>query len=265
MLKYITWVCNEDVAQLEIEAIPAQLTRRNDLWVHFALSMRPRRELFTSGLERKINTAEILAKQTTSGLGRSMVEKTILVGDLQRPSRVVIDPHTIDQPLLQDFLLYWRHRCKGNDVPQYSDFSPRDFTKHLGSIVVTDALHGHTDFRYRVVGSRVTRYFLSDATGKTIRQEFGGELGKFLNDLNRRACSEKIPIRLTGPAAIVGDVLFPDYDTLYLPWANGEYVNKVVSVFVFDPESLVARSVEPEALPASYSSLKVSSADDLIR
>jgi hypothetical protein len=43
--------------------------------------------------------------------------------------------------------------------------------------------------------------------------------------------------------------LFPDYDTLYLPWATGEIADKVVSIFVFDANSLAARSVQSVALP----------------
>jgi hypothetical protein len=190
-----------------------------------------------------------------------MGERTLFVGNPQLPSRVIIDPHCIDQPVLAEFLLYWRNRRRADTVPKYVDFVPRDFARHLASVIVTDA--AGEGFRYRVVGSRVTRYFLSDATGKTIREEFGGELGDFLTALNQQACSEGIPIRLTGPAALIDGILFPNYDTLYLPWATHDKADKVVSVFVFDPDSLAARDMG--GLPASYPSLKVASADDLIR
>ena len=79
-------------------------------------------------------------------------------------------------------------------VPQYGRFSARELSRHLSSIVVADALPGLENFRYRLVGSRVTRYFLSDATGKTIDQEFEGELGQFLTALNRQVCLEGIPV-----------------------------------------------------------------------
>jgi hypothetical protein len=194
-----------------------------------------------------------------------MAERTLFVGNPDHPSRVTVDPSTIDQPVLAELLSYWRARRSGRTVPQYSDFSPKDLTRHLSSLVVTDALPELRDFRYRLVGSRVTRYFLSDATGKTIREEFGGELGEFLTALNRQACVEGIPVRLTGPAAIIGNTLYPDYDTLYLPWATGHLVDKVVSVFVFDPGSLAARQVEATALPRELQSLRVASADELIR
>jgi hypothetical protein len=58
--------------------------------------------------------------------------------------------------------------------------------------------------------------------------------------------------------------LFPDYDTLYRPWATDEIADKVVSIFVFDANSLAARSVQSVALPSSIQALKLSSTDELV-
>jgi len=194
-----------------------------------------------------------------------MVERTHYIGSTERPSRVIADPIAIEQPALAELLAYWRSKRAGDAVPQYARFSARELSRHLGSVVVADALPGFENFRYRLVGSRVTRYFLSDATGKTIDQEFEGELGQFLIALNRQVCVEGIPVRLSGPAAIVDEVLFPDYDTLYLPWASGDAVDKVVSIFAFEESGLAARSVETASLPSAYNAWKVVSADDLVR
>jgi hypothetical protein len=192
-----------------------------------------------------------------------MAESTLFFGNPERPSRVVLDPDAIEQPALAALLEYWRSKRTTGSAPQYSTFAPREMAKHLGSIVVADANADWTEFRYRVVGSYVNRYLLSEATGKTVRDEFPGELGEFLTSLNQQVCRDTIPIRLTGPAVIVDDILFPDYDTLYLPWATGEIVNKVVSIFVFDSSSLAARSVQSTSLPTSIQALKLASTDEL--
>ncbi|HEV2652484.1 MAG TPA: PAS domain-containing protein [Rhizomicrobium sp.] len=192
-----------------------------------------------------------------------MAERTLFFGNPEHPSRVVLDPDDCEQPALAALLAYWRSKRTADAAPQYSDFSPRDMAKHLGSIVVADANADWTEFRYRVVGSYVNRYLLSEATGKTVREEFPGELGEFLTSLNQQVCRDTIPIRLTGPAVIVDDILFPDYDTLYLPWATGDVVDKVVSIFVFDSNSLAARSVQTASLPTSIHALKLSSTDEL--
>ncbi len=192
-----------------------------------------------------------------------MAERTLFFGNPEHPSRVVLDPDDCEQPGLAALLAYWRLKRTSAGAPQYSNFSPRDMAKHLGSIVVADANADCTEFRYRVVGSYVNRYLLSEATGKTIREEFTGELGEFLTSLNQQVCRDVIPIRLTGPAVIVDDILFPDYDTLYLPWATGEVVDKVVSIFVFDSNTLAARSVQAASHPKSIHALKLSSTDEL--
>jgi hypothetical protein len=194
-----------------------------------------------------------------------MVERTLYVGDRESPTRIIADPIAIEQPALAEMLTYWRGKRGEQRIPQYAQFAAREIARHLGSIMVADALPDCSNFRYRLVGSRVTRYFLSDATGKTVDDEFAGELGQFLVALNRQACIDGTPIRLTGPAAIVEGVLFPDYDTLYLPWAAGDQGYKVVSLFAFDESGLAARSVAAESLPPAYRSLRVTSADDLVR
>lgn len=192
-----------------------------------------------------------------------MAERTLFFGNPEHPSRVVLDPDDCEQPALAALLAYWRLKRATDNVPQYSSFSPRDMAKHLGSIVVADANADWTEFRYRVVGSTVNRYLLSEATGKTVREEFEGELGEFLTSLNQQVCRDTIPIRLTGPAVIVDEILFPDYDTLYLPWATGEVVDKVVSIFVFNSNTLAARSVQIASLPTSIHALKLASTDEL--
>jgi PAS domain len=194
-----------------------------------------------------------------------MVERLSLLGTTQNPTRVVVDPGTIEQRALAELLAYWRLKRGDQRIPRYEQFSPREIARHLGSVVVADAMPDCTNFRYRLVGSRVTRYFLSDATGKFIDQEFEGELGQFLVALNRQACVESVPIRLTGPAAIIDGTLFPNYDTLYLPWAAGEGGFKVISIFAFDEGGLAARSIATDALPSSYDAVKIASADDLVR
>ena len=141
-----------------------------------------------------------------------MGERTFHVGDKERPSRVVLDPAALDNPGFGDFLAYWEDKRRDGAVPQYETFNPRDLRRQLGFLVITEALPDFADFRYRLVGSKVTRYFLTDTTGKTVREAFGGVLGDFLVAINRQACVEGIPVRLTGPTAIIGNVFFPRYD-----------------------------------------------------
>jgi hypothetical protein len=194
-----------------------------------------------------------------------MGERIIFVGDKQRPSRVELDPSAVDNSGFDEFFAYWRSKRGDAIVPQYDEFDPKDLRRQLGFIVIMEALRGYADFRYRLVGSKVTRYFLTDTTGKTIREAFGGVLAEFLVAINRHACEKSVPVRLSGPTAIIGNTFFPRYDSLYLPWASGNSTDKVVSLFLFDDKSLGQRDVWTAADPPPDSVLVVPSADDLVR
>jgi len=183
-----------------------------------------------------------------------MTETISSFGDPERPARLVVDPAEVDQPVLGDFLRYWRSLRGSAALPSYGDFNPKAVKEHLSWVVIADALGDYHDFRYRLVGSHVTRYFLSNGTGKTIREAFGdGALAESIVDINRQTCIAGVPIRLTGRASVVENVLFPDYDTLYLPFTTaGERADKVINIFTFDLSGcLNARQVEPAALPRS--------------
>jgi len=180
-----------------------------------------------------------------------MAERVHLTGDPERPTRIMEDPIEIANPILGFFLGYWRDNRQGNALPQYARFVPREIKKHLPWVVVTDALPEYEDFRYRVVGTHVTRYFLGDGTGKTIRQAFAGEdasVAESLVWLHRRACVERIPIRLTGPATVLKNIYFPSYDSIYLPYATGgETAGKIVNVFTFDYREIAETRETPLA------------------
>jgi hypothetical protein len=117
---------------------------------------------------------------------------------------------------------------------------------------VGEALPDYEDFRYRVVGTNVTQYFLSDATGKTIREAFADMGDQWQTDtikLNQYACRTRVPFRMMAPEAIRGDRYFPEYDVLYLPYSsNGTDVDRVVKAFTFDIGRLAAvRATTPRA------------------
>jgi hypothetical protein len=103
-----------------------------------------------------------------------MVETVQMVGDLERPSTLVSNPEAIDNPILDFFLTYWRTKRGDAVLPLRDSFVPKEVRGHLPWVVVADALPDYLDFRYRVVGSHVCRYFLSDGTGKTVHEAFTG-------------------------------------------------------------------------------------------
>ncbi len=167
-----------------------------------------------------------------------MTEVVELVGDPAQPSTLVTDPDTVDNSILAFFLTYWRTKRGDAVLPLRKSFVPQEVRGNLPWVVVADALDNFTDFRYRIVGANVSRYFLGDGTGKTAREAFaawGSEAVEDVVALNARACVNRSPVRLTGPAITVGKIFLPDFDVLYLPYSSdGETADRVVNVFTFN-------------------------------
>jgi hypothetical protein len=171
-----------------------------------------------------------------------MPERVRLIGDPNRPIRVVEDPALVDQPDLAFFLDAW-HRHKGDaPVPLRSAFAPRDYGPRLQWLVLAMALPDYADFRYRIIGSRVTRYFGADNTGRTVREVFGDivpEMGEFICWIFGKTCKTARPVRFAGSAFAIEKMYCPDYDSLCLPYSSdGRRRDLVLQMFVFNPDRL---------------------------
>jgi hypothetical protein len=174
-----------------------------------------------------------------------MTQAVEMVGDPAQPSTLVVDPDAVENPILEFFLNYWRAKRSSATLPTRASFAPQEVRGHLPWVVVVDAMENFADFRYRVVGSYVARYFLGDSTGKTAREAFatwGSEAVEDVVSLYARACVTRAPVRLTGPAIALEKLLLPDFDTIYLPYSSdGETPDRVVNVFTFNRSKVAGR------------------------
>jgi hypothetical protein len=145
----------------------------------------------------------------------------------------VENPDSVDNPILAFFLDYWREK-RGNDrMAARADIRIRDFPQYLPWVILLDAEDDYREFRFRVVGTRVAQYFLSDATGKTLSEAYEHtppETREGTRLLLQRPCVTGAPTRATGPASTWQGNYFPNWDALYLPL--GADRTKADSVFV---------------------------------
>jgi len=159
-----------------------------------------------------------------------------------------IDPQLLENPVLAFLKSYWGGMRKGRAMPSRADIKPADMKEHLGWIILLDALPGLVDFRYRMIGSRVTQYFLSDSTGKTISEAFepyGEAAVKGVLWVHRKCAQEKLAVRSHGGAGWLGRS-FLDFDALHLPLSDdGETVNMIISAFTFDVSRLLQSRAKP--------------------
>jgi hypothetical protein len=176
-----------------------------------------------------------------------MAQNVLKIGDRQNPTWLVEDPDSLENPVLTFFLNYWRDKRFGATLPLHSSFVPKEIRGHLQWVVTIDVRPG--DFRFRLVGTRASEYFLGDGTGKTVREAYAGVDEAFVAGVEwmyRRTCELKLPLRLTGPSSRYHNIFFPAFDSLYLPYSSdGEQVDRIVNIFWYNRNQIADRGVMP--------------------
>ena len=174
-------------------------------------------------------------------------------------SPYLLNPGRSELPnsILQFYFDYWTQKRRGRQMPSRADIHPHELKPYLGYCVLAEALPGFEDFRYRLIGTRVTDYFLSDATGHTIREAYGAaERSMSYIDLvvriHRTACVERSPMLIRGPYGEWKGHFYPEFDVAYFPLSDdGENANMVLEAFTFDDTRLRALRGTPILAEAS--------------
>lgn len=169
-----------------------------------------------------------------------MSERMIGVGAEANPAHLA-------HPTLAFLRDYWNEKRGSRPMPSRGDIRPSEFRQHLGWVIMADVLRGGQEFRYRLVGTLVTQYFLSEGTGKTLAEAFEKWDRGVLNAVRavmRSVVRDKVAIRAFG-AADAFAAGFEEFEALFLPLSDdGETVNVILHAFVFDrPEVLMARQI----------------------
>jgi hypothetical protein len=158
-----------------------------------------------------------------------------------------IDPRQFNHPTLAFVRGYWDAKRGDRRMPSRADIKPFELKEHLGWVSMVEVLPGFSDFRYRLIGTLVTRYFLEDSTGKTVREAFADRGESVVNAtlaIFRKTARDCVPMRAFGDVDWMGRG-FEAFDSLYLPLSDdGEHCNLVLNVFAFDREQvMLAREI----------------------
>jgi hypothetical protein len=158
-----------------------------------------------------------------------------------------IDPVKLEHPTLQFLRSYWDVKRGPRIMPARSDVKPSELREHLGWVNMVEVLPGMEDFRFRLVGTLVTQYFLRDPTGQTVREAFapaGEGAIKGVKAVFRKSARDKIPMRAFGGGGWIASG-YEQFDSIFLPLSDdGTTCNLVLNAFVFDrPRVLMAREI----------------------
>jgi len=158
-----------------------------------------------------------------------------------------INPATLEHETLAFLMNYWNTKRGDRAMPSRADIRAFELKEHLGWVMIVEVLPQMADFRYRLIGTLVTQYFLGDGTGKTVTEIYAQEnpaAGKGISAIFRKCARDKCVVRAFGDAGWIAEG-FEKFDCLTLPLSDdGERVNILLHAFVFDRSSvLLAREV----------------------
>lgn len=164
--------------------------------------------------------------------------------------RIEIDPTHFEHATLAFLKSYWDLKRGARAMPARSDIRPSEIKEHLGWILLVDVLAEPDEFRFRMVGTRITEYFVLDPSGKTIAEAFapyGEETVNTVLATHRKVVRERVPMRVHGGAGLFARP-YLDFDAIYLPLSSdGQSVNIILSAFTFDRSALLKGEGPPSA------------------
>jgi hypothetical protein len=148
-----------------------------------------------------------------------------------------VDPTHLRHPTLAFLRAYWDSKRRGRAMPARADIDPAEMKEHLGWIILADVLPDLADFRYRLIGTRVTQYFRRDVTGKTLTESYtayGPAALKMALAVYRKVARDRVVLRTFGDIGWLGKD-FSEFDQLFVPLSDdGITVNMILSAFTFD-------------------------------
>ena len=160
--------------------------------------------------------------------------------ELRQGTGMEVAPQRANHPALQALFEYWLSKRRGRTMPSRADLVLSEIKPHLAWMSLLEVLPGAADFRYRLIGTRITLYFAADTTGKTVSESYAEtpEARDIMLALLRQVVDTKTPIRTYGNLAWLGRGL-EDFESLFLPLSDdGETVHGIMNPFVFDHSSV---------------------------
>ncbi|MGV8997434.1 MAG: PAS domain-containing protein [Parvibaculaceae bacterium] len=164
---------------------------------------------------------------------------------------VTVDPQTLTCPTLKAVHAYWDAKRGTRSMPARADINPVELREHLGWIIMAEVLDDMADFRYRLVGTKVTRYFVNNSTGQTTSDTFapfGQGVVNSVKAVYRKAARDHVAVYAYGQSNWVPDWKteardFSRFDTLMLPLSDDDQTcNMLLIIFTFDYNRVLSHS-----------------------
>jgi hypothetical protein len=159
------------------------------------------------------------------------------MGNRVTDQNVQFDPECEEPQLLAFVRAYWEEKRGGAAMPRRQDIAPSDMRAHLRHILIADVVDGGQDFRYRLIGTELQRYFDANPSGRLMSEalaSFGGETVSRTIATYRWVVERRAPLRIRGAGTLYNQQA-KTFDALLAPLADdGEAPNMVFGTFLFE-------------------------------
>ncbi|HWA90217.1 MAG TPA: PAS domain-containing protein [Rhizomicrobium sp.] len=165
------------------------------------------------------------------------------------------DPEAPEPALLAFLRTYWNQQRGTGSMPRRQDISPAQMRAYLPHILLCDVVRGGEDFRYRLVGSELQRYFKDNPTGRLMSEAlkpFGADTVARTIETYAAVVARHAPLRIRGAGSIYSQAA-KTFDALLTPLSSdGIMADMILGTFEFVWDFRMARAmpglVEPDEI-----------------
>ena len=115
---------------------------------------------------------------------------------------VEVNPASVEHAVLQKVKRYWDEKRGLRRMPSRRDIRPAEIKECLPQVLLVDVLPDASDFRYRLVGSKLRPYFPNEVTGQLFSRAlapFGESTVAATLSIYRGIVHERTPALIKGP------------------------------------------------------------------
>lgn len=134
----------------------------------------------------------------------------------------------VQNPGLQTLLDYWQEKRGDRPMPARADIDPLEFRGVLPQVLIAEVHHAPLRFRWRLIGTDVTKTLGRDQTGKWFADIYRGDVLTAFNAALELSVVMRRPIRFVGRGGFVAKEHM-DYEGVHMPLSDdGETVNMIL-------------------------------------
>jgi hypothetical protein len=153
------------------------------------------------------------------------------------PQDVEIDPDKAEPALLSFLRDYWQDLRGAREMPSRRDIAPSAMKARLPHILLADVIEQGWDFRYRLVGGELQRYFQGNPTGKLMSEAlspFGADTVRRTIETYACVVARRAPVRIRGTGSLYAQNA-KLFDALLAPLSDdGTRVSMILGTFLFE-------------------------------